>query len=408
MADDVYLSGRLVISASSGWLLLEVPQGLVAGMFSALREPGISMSPGRAHISVMSADEIARIGGPGKITERGQEVAYTLKGVREINRPQGWSEVSKCWVMECRSPALEKIRMSYGLEPKRKGFQFHITFAVRYRPGAVKQADATAVTDPARRVLTVGGLGWLGKNLVQAVNEAKGLGAKALTVGKTLGNVGINMAPWMLPWAVPAFRDDPNDPNISGDISKFLQKFTLSETALSGVNGGLMGRPVSKAMGARSLYLYPLMGLAGENLRLLKDRLNGTLGTPAWWLREMKEQNVFRNRGKRDALDKPNRWSQGWDLLWDPMKAVRVGTRAVMDRDGALTDLTDRFKNDDARSKLMALAYQSGLQGGNDAAEAAVQALLAEIQSRSGDAAYQDASEWAKRMFSEGLRMGGS
>jgi len=103
-------------------------------MFDALREPGAELPKDdngqyNAHISVARPEEVAQMGGPSKITERGNEFTYTLGATKDFN-PGGWAEMSKCWVIDVRSPALEKLRTTYGLPAKSK-YPFHITFAVR-------------------------------------------------------------------------------------------------------------------------------------------------------------------------------------------------------------------------------------------------------------------------------------
>lgn len=130
------LTGRLYFSRS-GWLLLSVPNALGQGAFDAINEPGIelpvSQTTGRynAHITVMSPDDIAQIGGPNKITERGHEMCYTLGPLRVVE-PSGWKTVSKCWFIEVKSPDLEKLRKSYGLTSlPGDDHPFHITVALR-------------------------------------------------------------------------------------------------------------------------------------------------------------------------------------------------------------------------------------------------------------------------------------
>jgi hypothetical protein len=129
------MKGQLTLS-SSGYVILQVPNDLGNGAFKALREPGIeqpiSKSRGKynAHISVIRPEEVEAIGGPSKLqSARGTEFSFTTGAVREIANPSGWKEVSKCWVIEAKSPELMQLRKSLGLgEPK---FPFHITFAIR-------------------------------------------------------------------------------------------------------------------------------------------------------------------------------------------------------------------------------------------------------------------------------------
>jgi hypothetical protein len=130
------LAGRLVAS-KSGRLLLEVPNALVRGVFDALHEPGAELptkSDGQlnAHILVMDKDELAKLGGPEKITERGHYFRYTLGSIYSV-KPDGWPEMSKVWFLKVRSPELQKLRRTYGLSslPNEGKHDFHIIVAVR-------------------------------------------------------------------------------------------------------------------------------------------------------------------------------------------------------------------------------------------------------------------------------------
>lgn len=127
------LHGRIYLS-NSGWLLMSVPNALVRGAFDALHEPGAELPPGpsglNAHVSVMSKEEVERVGAD-RITERGHYARYMITGLKEVV-PSGWQDMSKVWFLEVRSPELEKIRKSYGLPPIPSGDRpFHITLAVR-------------------------------------------------------------------------------------------------------------------------------------------------------------------------------------------------------------------------------------------------------------------------------------
>ncbi len=133
------LSGRLYLSAR-GWLLLGVPNALVRGVFSAMDEPGIELPPSgpsgllEAHVSVMRPEEIEKIGGPDKITERGKSFTYTLGRMYAVD-PKDWGGVSKAWYVKVHSPELQELRRSYGLSslPNGGDYDFHITVAVRRR-----------------------------------------------------------------------------------------------------------------------------------------------------------------------------------------------------------------------------------------------------------------------------------
>jgi predicted double-glycine peptidase len=138
------LSGRLYLS-SSGWLLLDVPNALVRGTFDALHESGAELPPRKhggnlnAHVSVMTKDEVQRIGAD-KISERGHQFRFTLGPLKEVE-PAGWDEMSRCWFIEISSPELKNLRKSYGLSPLPHGdHPFHVTVAVR-RKHVLKNND---------------------------------------------------------------------------------------------------------------------------------------------------------------------------------------------------------------------------------------------------------------------------
>lgn len=131
------LVGTLHMS-QTGWLLLSVPNALVIGVFKAMREPGIELPPGpgggplNAHISVMRPEEVERVGGADKITERGKQFSYTLGRLVEV-APEKWADVAKVWFIRVHSPELQFLRRSYGLSslPNNGEHDFHITCAVR-------------------------------------------------------------------------------------------------------------------------------------------------------------------------------------------------------------------------------------------------------------------------------------
>ena len=133
------LSGQLYL-ASSGFLLLSVPNAFVRGVFSAMDEPGVELPPSgpdgqlQAHITVMRPDELAMIGGADKVTERGKRFAYTLGRLYSVD-PDDWAGVSRVWYVKVHSPELQQLRRSYGLSslPDDGNKEFHITVAVRRR-----------------------------------------------------------------------------------------------------------------------------------------------------------------------------------------------------------------------------------------------------------------------------------
>jgi hypothetical protein len=136
-----YLTGRLYVSRT-GWLLLSVPNALVRGVFDAMTAPGVELPTLsafkgeaadkdllNAHISVMTADEVASIGAD-KINERGHHFHYALGQVREFSPKT--TGLSRVWAIQVASPELAALRKSYGLSPlPNEDHQFHITVAVR-------------------------------------------------------------------------------------------------------------------------------------------------------------------------------------------------------------------------------------------------------------------------------------
>ena len=138
---DCLLSGRLYVS-KSGWLLLSVPNALVHGVFDALSAPGAELPvPGalnvpnvpkntlNAHISVMTASEVERIGAD-RISERGHSFHYAFGGLKEVPA-KGIAGISRLWMIDVASPELVKLRKSYGLSATPNDLGFHVTVAVR-------------------------------------------------------------------------------------------------------------------------------------------------------------------------------------------------------------------------------------------------------------------------------------
>ena len=155
------MAGRLYLSGS-GYLLLTVPNAIVRGVFDTLDEQGIELPPSsdgqlKAHITVMRPEEVKdTVGDPDKISERGHTFRYSLGKLKSFS-PSGWLEMSKVWVIEVKSPELEKLRKSYGMTklPNDNKFAFHISVAVRRKsvlgPNSVsKAAELLRLTLPCR------------------------------------------------------------------------------------------------------------------------------------------------------------------------------------------------------------------------------------------------------------------
>lgn len=168
------LAGRLYVSAT-GWGLLSVPNAFVRGVFDALDEHGVELPlrEGKleAHISVFRKEEVDKIGGPDKISERGHSYRYNVGQLKTVN-PSGWDDVSKVYLIEVQSPELKALRRSYGLTPLPNGdHEFHITVAVVrkhvLKSSPVSKAAADVATDPEleRRILKLLGAGTVSTGL---------------------------------------------------------------------------------------------------------------------------------------------------------------------------------------------------------------------------------------------------
>lgn len=149
------LSGSLY-STEKGWVMLSVPNALVRGTFDALHAIGAELPYNKegklnAHISVMTPEELEKIGGKDKISELGHSFRYSLGPVQEVN-PEGYRDFAKCWFIRIHSKELQDLRKSYGLSPKPHNGErdFHITFAVRRK--GVLSANSENVKQSSKKV----------------------------------------------------------------------------------------------------------------------------------------------------------------------------------------------------------------------------------------------------------------
>lgn len=143
LADDPTPAYNLVGTlyyAPSGWIFLSVPAALIRGVFQAMREPGIELPTGGKgsflvpHISVMRPEEVQKIGGPDKVTERGKQFHYSLGRLFSVE-PDGWPAMERIWAIKVHSFELQNFRRAYGLSslPDNGTKPFHITIAQRRR-----------------------------------------------------------------------------------------------------------------------------------------------------------------------------------------------------------------------------------------------------------------------------------
>ena len=100
---EVKMTGLLQLTnskcAAPSYLIVGIPTALVRGVFDAMHEPGISLPASvdggalRAGIVVMTPEELKKIGGSEKISERGKSFSYYLDGLTETPA-KGWPGVS--------------------------------------------------------------------------------------------------------------------------------------------------------------------------------------------------------------------------------------------------------------------------------------------------------------------------
>lgn len=198
MADPVpsySLSGELV-GSDTGFVLLNVPNSLVRGMFDALAEPGAELPPspdGRlnAHVSVFRKEEVESLGGIDKIRERGKHFHYSIGRLKELE-PAGWPDMERAWILQVHSPELISLRRGYGL-PDMPKYPFHITIAVRRR-GVLKRNQmakaaawlGTAVDSPEPWVAVGKSAAFMGLALAPLAEQAG-----KILAGPPAGYVGV-------------------------------------------------------------------------------------------------------------------------------------------------------------------------------------------------------------------------
>ena len=142
------LAGLLVLS-QTGDLILTVPSALLRGLFTALSEPGVEYladvpgSPKVPAIVVATAAELSRAGiDPDSVSERGKAFTYGTGRVFTYSSRKVVDGAARVWAVRVHSPALQKLRKSYGLSAKPAGgtADFHVAFAVR-RAGVLAPGD---------------------------------------------------------------------------------------------------------------------------------------------------------------------------------------------------------------------------------------------------------------------------
>jgi hypothetical protein len=129
------LSGMFQLYQGAG--VLNIPNALVRGIYSALDRPGIQLpqdASGRvwAHAVVLDKDEVAQIG-PDKLTERGKRFRYRIGGLLSHEMAPAESRIARVWVLLIHSPELQQVRRSYGLSSLPGAGGFYCLVAIRRR-----------------------------------------------------------------------------------------------------------------------------------------------------------------------------------------------------------------------------------------------------------------------------------
>lgn len=121
----------------NGYLYVEVSNDFISEALALIEAPGKIVPPRHytskkgigAHISVMYENEQI-LNEIWEIKELGQEYTFSVMELRtvKINRN---NKMKKLWILAVAAPDLEELRLSYGLTPKLKGHDFHITIGAQ-------------------------------------------------------------------------------------------------------------------------------------------------------------------------------------------------------------------------------------------------------------------------------------
>lgn len=129
----------------NGYLYIEVSNDFIGQILPLIDAPGkivpLSYYTGKkgigAHISVMYENEQIE-NEIWEIRELGCEFTFTVMELRTVKLIKD-GRMKKLWLIAVDAPGLESLRQSYGLPPKIKGHDFHITLGTQV-PGQSKAA----------------------------------------------------------------------------------------------------------------------------------------------------------------------------------------------------------------------------------------------------------------------------
>jgi hypothetical protein len=121
----------------NGYLYVDVSNDFIGQILPLIDAPG-KIAPPRhytskkgigAHISVMYEDE--QIDNEiWEISELGQEYTFAVMEIRTVKLNRD-NKMKKLWLLAVDAPELEQLRMNYGLSPRLKGHNFHITLGTQ-------------------------------------------------------------------------------------------------------------------------------------------------------------------------------------------------------------------------------------------------------------------------------------
>jgi len=137
-AKDVVFVGELR-QTRDGFVYVDVPNSIFAGFMPFLGNEAEKPPKNErhyddigAHITVIKTKEISERG--IRFEDVGKKISYKITGVEQVDNPDGWEEMQSVWFLKVEAPQLEKLRQKYGLSPRIKDHDFHITLAVKRRP----------------------------------------------------------------------------------------------------------------------------------------------------------------------------------------------------------------------------------------------------------------------------------
>jgi len=134
-AKDVVFTGKLK-QTSDGFVFVDIPNSIFDGFIPLLSEAERPPKDEKhedigAHITVIKKKEISE--NDIDFQDSGKNIEYKVRGLEEVEDPDGWDEMKKVWFLKVDAPELEDIRKSYGLPARIKNHDFHITIGVQKR-----------------------------------------------------------------------------------------------------------------------------------------------------------------------------------------------------------------------------------------------------------------------------------